>query len=92
MEKSKDVDIVTVDEQERINWAYNTITSVVTAMDEVAAKPEFFARFNAELLKKMPDVIDAVMILTKEEHVGIMARFWKASTRLTGEWLKTMCR
>jgi len=41
-------------------------------------------------LKKMPDVIDALMILTKEEHYGMMARFLKASTGLTGEWLKTM--
>jgi len=77
-------------QQKKVDWAYEVITSVTRAMDKVAAKPRYYPIFSAELLKKMPDVIDALMILTKEEHYGMMARFLKASTGLTGEWLKTM--
>lgn len=81
MEKVKKVREVEID------YAYGVIDAVVEAMDKVAAKPELAEMFVVDMLKKMPDLIDAIMIITREEHRPKMGELMKASSRMVASWV-----
>jgi hypothetical protein len=84
VEKSK-----TEQEQNSVDYAYGVIDAIVVAMDEVTAQPELADFFTVELLKKMPELIDALAIITKLEHAKMVGRLIEASSRMMASWAKT---
>jgi hypothetical protein len=71
------------------DYAYGVIDAIVEGMDKVTANPALAQGFVFELLKKMPELVDALMIVTKTEHRLKMAELVKASARMAAEWVKT---
>lgn len=69
-----------------VDYAYGVIDAVVQAMDVVATKPELSQAFIVDLLKKMPDIAEALIFMVKPEHRMKMYEFVKASTRMVGTW------
>jgi hypothetical protein len=73
---------------QEVDYAYAVIDAVVEGMDKVAANPELAESFVVDMLKKMPEIIDALMALTPDEHKEIIGKLVRASSRMVGEWLK----
>lgn len=74
--------------ESEIDYAYGVIDAVVEAMDRVAVKPEYAELFVVDMLRKMPEMVDALMVMTKVEHRPKMAELVKASSRMACAWLK----
>jgi hypothetical protein len=73
---------------QRIDYAYAVIDAVVEGMDKVAANPEMAEAFVVDMLRKMPEIIDALMALTPDEHKEVIGKLVRASSRMVGEWIK----
>jgi len=75
-----------------IDYAYKVIDAVTEAMDRVAAKPELAQAFMFDLLKKMPELVDALMGITMPEHRQKMAELVRSSARMLAIWAKVMTK
>jgi hypothetical protein len=64
------------------------IDAVVEGMDKVAANPEMAEAFIIDMLRKMPEIIDALMAITPSEHKEIIGKLVRASSRMVGAWIK----
>ena len=77
-----------VSEQSEFDYAYKVIDAIVEAMDRVTTKPEYARVFVGDLLQKMPDLIDALMMMTFPEHRPKLSELLRASSRMGAEWVK----
>ena len=75
-----------------IDYTYKVIDAVTEAMDRVAAKPELAQAFMFDLLKKMPELVDALMGITMPEHRQKMAELVRSSARMLAIWAKVMTK
>lgn len=76
--------------ESRVEYAYAVIEAMAEAMDKVAVKPELTEHFIVDFLRKMPELVDAVMIMTIPEHRQQIAKLLKSSSRMTAEWVMKM--
>jgi len=75
------------------DWAYAVIDAYVEAFNRVSsAKPEerklLLKKLEYECLKKLPDLFEALMILTKPEHRPIIYEFFKSFIGALKVWNK----
>ena len=73
------------------DWAYQVFDSFVEAFNRVASsKPEetdrLMNQLKIEFLKKMPDLFEALMILTKPEHRPVIYEFFKSFVAVIKRW------
>jgi hypothetical protein len=74
------------------DYTYKVIDAVTEAMDRVAAKPEMAQEFIVDLLKKMPELVDALMTVTMPEHRQKVAELVKSSSGMIAAWAKMMAK
>jgi len=75
-------------QSEEIDYAYAVIDAIAESMDKVATQPELTLRFGGELLQKMPQLIDALMVITIPEHRQAIKKLLGSSSRMVASWLK----
>ena len=80
------------EQESDVDYAYKVIDAVTEAMDRVAAKPELAQAFMFDLLKKMPELVDALMGITMPEHRQKMAELVRSSARMLAIWAKVMTK
>jgi len=73
-----------------IDYAYRVIDAVAEAMDRVEVNPELASVFIIDLLKAMPELVDALMGITMSEHRQKMAVLVGSSARMLASWVKVM--
>ena len=73
-----------------IDYAYRVIDAVAEAMDRVEVNPELASVFIVDLLKTMPELVDALMGITIPEHRQKMAVLVGSSARMLASWAKVM--
>jgi len=76
------------------DWAYAAIDAYIEAFNRVSsAKPEqredLLNQLKYECLRKLPNLFEALMILTKPEHRPIIYDFFKALIGALEVWSKT---
>ena len=79
-------------QESEVDYTYKVIDAVTEAMDRVAAKPELAQAFMFDLLKKMPELVDALMGITMPEHRQKMAELVRSSARMLVIWAKTIMK
>jgi len=77
-----------VDEE---SWAYAVFDAFIEAFNRVSsAKPEDRARLmnrlKIEMLKKLPELFEALMILAKPEHRPLIYEFFKSIVGCIKSW------
>jgi len=75
-----------------VDYTYKVIDAVVEAMDRVAAKPELAQAFILDLLKKMPELVDALAVITVPEHRPVMGKLVMSTSRMLAAWAKVMMK
>jgi len=75
-----------------IDYAYRVIDAVAEAMDRVEVNPELASVFIVDLLKTMPELVDALMGITMPEHRQKMAVLVGSSSRMLASWAKTIMK
>ena len=77
-------------QESQVDYAYAVIDSVIEAMDKATAKPKLAQHFIVSLLRNMPELVDALMTITIEEHRPQMGKLLKASSEMTAKWVLKM--
>jgi len=72
---------------EHIEYAYQVIDALAQGLDYAATNPEEIERLETEMINKMPDLFEALMILFPPEHRGIIFELFKAIGRYTRTWI-----
>lgn len=75
--------------KEQIDWAYEVLDSLKAGADAVLAKPELAGQFVVEVVAKLPDIFDAVMILTVPEHRQVVAEVMKSLAEVVKVWAES---
>lgn len=75
-------------QESSVDYAYKVIDAVVEAMDRVEANPELASAFIVDMLKKMPELVDALVVITMPEHRQKMADLVRSSSRMMVKWVK----
>ncbi len=71
-----------------IIYACKVLDAVTEALDRAAAKPQLIPQLSLELLKKSPDILDALLTLTIPDCRPVVYDLGKAALRLARVWIK----
>ena len=74
--------------QSYVRWAYGVFDGLKQALDHVALNPENLEQLELELLNKMPDLFEALMVLLPVEHRGIVYEVFESTGRMGRTWMK----
>ena len=75
---------------DEVAYAYDVLETFANAMRKVRDQPGYFLKFLYEYLEKIDVLMDAVEVVTKEEHLGIVGEVMKASVEMIGSCLKVV--
>ena len=70
-----------------IDQSYAVLEWMTLSMKKVASNPNLLGKFLFDYIKQLPEIIDAVMTLTPQEHRGVVAELLKASGVMSREVL-----
>ena len=73
---------------EEIDYAYKVFDVLAKSMNKVVDSPDLAYEFVVKLIMKLPEIIDALMIVTVPEHRMAVAEMMKAAGRLAGTWAR----
>jgi len=73
---------------EHIEYAYHVIDALAQGLDHAATNPEEIEQLETEIINKMPDILEALMILFPPEHRGIIYDLFNSTVRYTRTWIK----
>ena len=75
-----------------IDQSYKTIEWMTLSLKKIAVDPKLLGTFLYDYTQNLPDILDAVMSITKAEHRGVVADLLKASGEMSVEVLKYQTR
>lgn len=73
--------------KEDIDYAYGVLDALRQAFDAAAVKPELGQALMVEMIKKLPEIFDALMTVTEPEHRPQVYELVKAAGRMMKGWL-----
>lgn len=76
--------------EKEIEHSYKVLEALTGAFDYVATKPEKAGQLVVELIESLPDVVDALMVITKDEHRPILAEVVGSAARMVRSWSRVL--
>jgi len=75
-------------EQSEIDWAYSVLEAFKVAFDKASVSADSASEVFNELLAKLGDMLEAVMVLTAKEHKFVIYELVKSYLRMLDTWAK----
>ena len=73
--------------EQEIDQSYETINWLTVSMQKVGSNPNLLGKFLYNYNKRLPEIVDAIMLLIPPEHRGVVADLLKATGKMSSEVL-----
>lgn len=85
MEKKQESDVVITEAD--VDWSYGVLSAVRESMDKAVDNPELSKQLMREIAEGVPDLLEAVLILVKDEHRGVVGSVIASAVRWSKTWV-----